>query len=688
MLPDSTSPSRQVRRVLNQTSTAWVVLGVSLILTVISWQFSAHAFFKRGQDRFLFRIEKETVTLISRMQAYEQVLLGARALFAASDEVTRGDWYAYVEGLSINENLPGIQGTGYAQLVRAEDKASHLQTVRAQGFPYYDIEPKGDRETFTPIVYLEPFDERNRRAFGFDMFSDPVRREAMERARDTGWPALSGKVTLVQETQEDVQPGFLIYLPVYHNQMPQDSVAQRRAALLGFVYSPFRAHDLMRGLFGERDEDTEIELFDGTPAPANLLFSTSQKVRKARHNADKQIRIGGREWTLRFHSRPEYEIATVSVQPWIILFGGTALNLLLFAVMFSNARHVKRMDAAALTLAQSRDRYLNLVDNVPGTVFRSEPKSTWRFHHLSPSIGALTGEPADAFLEGRVSYARFIHPDDTAGVKSSIDAALRAGTPYEVEYRIRQQNGRLRWVSERGRTSYDDSGKAQWIDGVIIDITERKLAETAIRELAFYDPLTRLPNRRLLDDRLRHALLASERSRCCGAVLFIDLDNFKPLNDNHGHEVGDMMLCEVAHRLYDAVRESDTVARLGGDEFVVMIENLGMDCSEATVKACQVANKILTALNREYRLGEHVHCSTPSIGLTTFCGLGRSAGQLIREADHAMYRAKEAGRNTVRVFEYDSTAAGDEASGKRCAPPGQTSGSDAATADPEPKGPQ
>ncbi|AWI80850.1 GGDEF domain-containing protein [Parazoarcus communis] len=684
MPPDSTSPSRQVRRVLNQTSTAWAVLGVSLILTIIFWQFSAHAFTKRGQDRFLFRIEKETVTLVARMRAYEQVLLGARALFAASDEVTRKDWHAYVEGLAIDEKLPGIQGTGFAEIVRTEDMTQYLQAIRAQGFPHYDIEPPGNRALYTPIAYLEPVDERNQRAFGYDMYSDPVRREAMERARDTGSAALTGKVTLVQETQDDVQPGFLIYLPVYHNRMPQDSVAQRRAALLGFVYSPFRAHDLMRGIFGAWDEDTEIELFDGTPVPANLLFSTSQKVRKARHNVDKRIEIGGREWTLRFHSRPEYEIATTSVQPWIILFGGTALNLLLFAVMFSNARHVKRMDAAALTLAQSRDRYLNLVDNVPGTVFRSEPKPTWHFHHLSPSVGALAGEAADAFLEGRVAYARFIHPDDIAGVKTSIGAALRAGTPYEVEYRIRQQNGRLRWVNERGRTSYDEAGEAQWIDGVIIDVTERKLAETAIRALAFYDPLTHLPNRRLLDDRLRHALVASERSRCCGAVLFIDLDNFKPLNDNHGHEVGDMMLCEVAQRLRDAVRESDTVARLGGDEFVVMIENLGMDCSEATAKACQVANKILIALNHEYRLGEHVHCSTPSIGLTTFCGQGRGAGQLIREADHAMYRAKEAGRNTVRVFEYDPTAAGDESSGKRCAPLGQTSGSD----DTAPKGPQ
>ena len=646
-----------MRRVLNQTSTAWTVLIVSLVLTVIFWQSSENASSRRGHDRFLFRIEKETIALVSRMRAYEQVLLGARALFAARGEVTRRDWHAYVEGLAIDENLPGILGTGFAELVRAEDVAPYIRTIRAQGLPGYAIVPPGKRDYYVPIAFLEPLDERNQRALGYDMYSDPVRRAAMEYARDTGGAALTAKLTLVQDTHEDVQPGFQIYLPVYHTNMPTDSVKERQAALRGFVYSPFRAHDLMRGVFGSGDEDTEIELFDGEPVPANLLFSTVRESRAARHNADKRIRIGGREWTLRFHSRPEYELATTNLQPWIILFGGTALNLLLFAVMISNARHVQRMAAAAHSLALSRDRYLNLVDNVPGTVFRSEPQPTWCFNHVSPSIDSLAGETAEAFLEGRVTYASFIHPDDISNAKAHITAALRARTPYEIEYRLRQQGGRLRWVVERGRTTYDAAGHAQWIDGVITDITERKIAETAIRELAFYDALTRLPNRRLLDDRLRHALVASERSKCHGAVLFIDLDNFKQLNDCHGHEMGDMMLCEVAQRLREAVRESDTVARLGGDEFVVMLENLALDRNEATVKASQVASKILIALNREYRFGEHVHQSTPSIGLTTFCGENRSAGQLIREADHAMYRAKEAGRNTVRIFESEPTVA-------------------------------
>lgn len=664
MQPDSTSPSRQMRRLLNQASTAWIVLIVSLVLTIIFWQFSANASSRRGHDRFLFRIEKETIALVSRMRAYEQVLLGARALFAASGEVTRRDWHAYVEGLAIDENLPGILGTGFAQLVRAEDVVPYIQTIRAQGLPDYDIVPPGKRDYYAPIAFLEPLDERNQRALGYDMYSDPVRRAAMEHARDTGGAALTAKLTLVQDTDEDAQPGFQIYLPVYHNHMPKDTVEQRRAALFGFVYSPFRAHDLMRGVFGAGDEDTEIELFDGAPVPANLLFSTVRESRAARHNADKRIKIGGREWTLRFHSRPEYELATTSIQPWIILFGGTALNLLLFVVMISNARHVQRMAAAAHSLALSRDRYLNLVDNVPGTVFRAEPKPTWCFHHVSPSIGSLAGEAAEAFLEGRVAYASFIHPDDIGNAKARIAEALRARIPYEIEYRLRQHGGHLRWVIERGRTTCDEAGHAQWIDGVITDITERKIAETAIRELAFYDPLTRLPNRRLLDDRLRHALIASERSKWHGAVLFIDLDNFKQINDCHGHELGDMLLCEVAQRLREAVRESDTVARLGGDEFVVMLENLGIDRNEATVKARQVASKILIALNREYRFGEHVHRSTPSIGITTFCGQDRGVGQLIREADHAMYRAKETGRNTIQIFESGlAVAAGCESPG-------------------------
>lgn len=193
-----------------------------------------------------------------------------------------------------------------------------------------------------------------------------------------------------------------------------------------------------------------------------------------------------------------------------------------------------------------------------------------------------------------------------------------------------------------------------------IDITERKRVEDEIRNLAFHDALTHLPNRRLLNDRLRQSLLANKRSACYGALLFLDLDHFKPLNDTHGHEVGDLLLLAAADRLTSCVREMDTVARFGGDEFVVLLSDLKADRADATAQVRNVAEKIRAALSEPYRLTikhehkadttiEH-HC-TVSIGVVLFGNQEASPDDLLKWADRAMYQAKEAGRNTVRFHD-------------------------------------
>jgi diguanylate cyclase (GGDEF)-like protein/PAS domain S-box-containing protein len=185
----------------------------------------------------------------------------------------------------------------------------------------------------------------------------------------------------------------------------------------------------------------------------------------------------------------------------------------------------------------------------------------------------------------------------------------------------------------------------------LTDITLTKAAEDEIKNLAFYDPLTRLPNRRLLLDRLRHALASIVRSGRSGALLFIDLDNFKSLNDTHGHAIGDLLLKQVAIRLGSCVREGDTVARLGGDEFVVMLEELSKDTLEAGEQTELVGNKILISLNQPYQLASHEHHSTPSIGVTLFNDNYQSIDELMKQADIAMYQSKKAGRNTLHFFD-------------------------------------
>ena len=197
----------------------------------------------------------------------------------------------------------------------------------------------------------------------------------------------------------------------------------------------------------------------------------------------------------------------------------------------------------------------------------------------------------------------------------------------------------------------DEHGATSHYVGVFQDITARKTAEEEIRNLAFYDPLTHLPNRRLLLDRLQQAVAASSRNGRYGALLFLDLDNFKTLNDSLGHDMGDRLLVEVAGRLQASVREGDTVARLGGDEFVLMIQDLCDTGGEAAARAEATARKVLGALNQPYQLGSQEYRGSSSIGITLFSGHEAGIDELLKRADLAMYQAKSAGRNTMRFFD-------------------------------------
>ncbi|MGZ5051035.1 MAG: putative bifunctional diguanylate cyclase/phosphodiesterase [Methylobacter sp.] len=185
------------------------------------------------------------------------------------------------------------------------------------------------------------------------------------------------------------------------------------------------------------------------------------------------------------------------------------------------------------------------------------------------------------------------------------------------------------------------------------DISERRSSEEEIKQLAYYDPLTSLPNRRLMLDRLQQALASSVRSEKYGALLFIDLDNFKSLNDNLGHDMGDILLQQVAQRLISCVREGDTVSRQGGDEFVIMLEELSKDAEEAAAKAKITGEKVLASLNKTYRLNNHEYQTTPSIGITLFLDHKDEINTLLKRADIAMYEAKASGRNTLRFFDQD-----------------------------------
>jgi diguanylate cyclase (GGDEF)-like protein/PAS domain S-box-containing protein len=238
----------------------------------------------------------------------------------------------------------------------------------------------------------------------------------------------------------------------------------------------------------------------------------------------------------------------------------------------------------------------------------------------------------------------------------SVLAAHQTFRNFEMQ-RAGGRNGPMSWTSISGVPIFDAQGVFRGYRGIGRDITEHKRTEDEGQRLAFYDTLTGLPNRRLLLDRMSHALVASARSEERGALLFIDLDNFKDLNDTQGHDIGDKLLEKVANRLVTCVRQGDTVARFGGDEFVVMLEGLNPDVAGAVAQIRVVGQKILAALNQPFDLFGKEHYSTPSIGIALFLGHQQSVDELLKRADLAMYQSKAAGRNTLRFFDPEMQAA-------------------------------
>jgi CHASE1-domain containing sensor protein len=242
--------------------------------------------------------------------------------------------------LAIDKNYPGIQGIGFAKHIAAQQRDAHILEVRSEGFPDYQIKPTGDRDEYTSIIYLEPFDWRNRRAFGFDMFTAPVRREAMIMARDTGAPSISGKVTLVQETNQEVQNGFLMYLPVYQAAMPPATVEERRAELGGYIYAPFRMRDLMRGILGsDQFSSVRLEIYDGAALHnEDELYDSagsSQPRMASAFTVIEPLVIDGRTWTIRFSSLPAFDAAIDVQKPRLILSAGILVSLLFSVAVWS-----------------------------------------------------------------------------------------------------------------------------------------------------------------------------------------------------------------------------------------------------------------------------------------------------------------------------------------------------------------
>ncbi len=301
------------------------------------------------------------------------------------------------------------------------------------------------------------------------------------------------------------------------------------------------------------------------------------------------------------------------------------------------------------TLRETEFQYRSIFENSVLGIFQTTLSGEYLL--VNASLARIYGyESADELKHAlnNIQQQLYVLPQrrDEFVVAMSVNGRVES-----FEYEVYKKDGSTIWISENARMVYDATGTFLYYEGSVHDITTRKKAEEKSYNLAFYDPLTNLPNRRLFVDRLNQALAYTMRNASHGALLFLDLDHFKTLNDSLGHDIGDVLLQQVSDRLISCVRQGDTVARIGGDEFVLLLEGLSEHPLEAAAQTETIAEKILALLNQPYQLGRHDYQNTPSVGVVLFSDQKVTQDELLKQADIAMYQAKKSGRNRVSFFD-------------------------------------
>jgi len=342
---------------------ALLVFMLTLLVTFGAWSSAQRHAESQLREAFDYRTRDMSSSIARRLQVYEQVLRGARGALRGSVDLSRSEFAEYYQVLHLEQSFPGLDALAIATALKPGAVAAHEAKVRADGFPDYRVHPRTDSAPRSAISHIEPFNARSLRAFGYDMYSEPVRRAAMAAARDSGQAALSGKVVLVQEGAASHDAGFLMYLPIYRSGLDVETVEQRRAALIGWIYAPFRMKDLMRGVGGIAAATLDLEIFDGDQMTAEARLYRSpdaDRTTTPRFSTATRMAVAGRTWTVRMASGASLDATLDQNRPQTVAITGVVLGVLVSLVVWllagSRRRALQLARAMTLELRESHDR--------------------------------------------------------------------------------------------------------------------------------------------------------------------------------------------------------------------------------------------------------------------------------------------------------------------------------------------
>ena len=642
--------SRSLGSVRSSYLMALAMLAAGLALTYVIYRITLNNEINVRKARFVQYAEEVVDAIGARFSQYQAVLDASAGLFVSNGgQVTREGWADFAASIDLEKNYPGISALQYLKYVPRSELARYLASTRADHAPDFTLHPAAERDFYCPITYVAPVGSN-----GFDLGFDPCQRSPTGTAllllsRDTGDYAVSAPLEL-HDTTGRTQRGVVSVRPLYRRGADLSTVEARRGALYGWVAETLPMDRVIVGGVIPSGPFLEASIRDaGVKGSSALIYdsgvmgeeetSSWARLFEIQTVHTTSLVIGGRTWMLQFSEPPS--VAWVAL---LIVLAGIMISFIAASLVLNlgltRTRALRLADRMTVSLREQEQLLSSIAGNISDGIYRSTPDKGMIY--ANEALARLFGYASTAELISMAGPILYANPRRRMELTQLLDdhGAYRNE---EVEYQ-RKDGSRFYGVNS-ATTVKDTDGRVMYFDGVISDITERKRTEQQVYQLAHYDSLTGLPNRTLLRDRLDQAMHDARRREARLAILFLDLDRFKTVNDSLGHETGDKLLKAVSMRLREHMRDSDTISRQGGDEFLLILR----DVADAPA-AARVAEKLLEAVARPYVIGEYELHITPSIGISLFPDDAPDIDTLIRNADAAMYHAKESGRSNYQFF--------------------------------------
>ncbi|HEC59511.1 hypothetical protein LCGC14_1017610 [marine sediment metagenome] len=563
---------------------------------------------------------------------------------------------------SIQQLHPDIQAITWEVLVKAEERLVFEKMMQNIHHLDYQITKRSnqgniirieDKPVYATIAYVSPY-KTNEKELGFDPTSDPKLASLFYAARDSGHAMLSSRINLIQD--EKNRTGIINYLPIYRQGHLTNTVTQRQNAFIGNLASAYYLDEIIANdLNAYPLNDTALVILDVTQQekPVTLYSSAAVPATDNEFTTHYAVHIANRIWHVKITPSDSYFKNNYSDNVWIVLFIGMLFTAtMMVGLLISTGRRARIEEIVSertISLHKAKDelRLLAITFNSHEAIMITDNNNN--IMRVNQAFIKMTGYKQQEVLG---KNPRILSSGKhSASFYQNMWQQLNENGSYEGEIWNRRKNGKVYPERHTITSISDDDDNVINYVSVFSDITNQKAHEDRIQHLAFYDQLTSLPNRRLLLERLQYNLSLSQRNKTYGVVMFLDLDDFKKINDSLGHEVGDELLQQVATRIQQMVRRVDTVARLGGDEFVILVANQALKDNALIEFSSNLASKIIDAFQQSFVIKGYEHHISTSIGITIFSPENQTAISILGQADTAMYKSKNTGKNTFCFYE-------------------------------------